>query len=40
MNVEVAHSSFDIGSIYGDVSVLDTYLSRPDGWVPYDKVDH
>ncbi|PWA89098.1 arginine--tRNA ligase, cytoplasmic [Artemisia annua] len=31
MNVEVAHSSFDRGSIYGDVSVLDTYLSRPDG---------
>ncbi|PWA77722.1 hypothetical protein CTI12_AA222320 [Artemisia annua] len=39
MNVEVAHSSFDRGSIYGDVSVLDTYLSRPDGWVKYGKDD-
>lgn len=39
MNVRVAHSSFDKGSVYGNVSVLDTYRSKPDGWVSIDKED-
>lgn len=40
MNVRVDHSSFDKGSIYGDVLVIDTYRSRPDGWVSIDKNDN
>ena len=38
MNVSVAHSNFNKGSIFGTVSVVDTYRSA-DGWVMFDEKD-
>ncbi|GJY96640.1 arginine--tRNA ligase, chloroplastic/mitochondrial [Tanacetum coccineum] len=39
MNVGVTHSNFDQGNIFGSVSVVDTYGSRPDGWIKLDVKD-